>query len=356
MQSTSLYRATTVLLFFYLLITCLFYAQNFLVPFCVSILLAFLLHPISDKLEQWRVPKIAAIIISIVVAFIILGGLLFFFYSQIVSFKDDLPMLQEKLGEKVSNLQSFIERKTNITEEKQMQMAKERMGSSVAAGGEFLMGLFSATGTFLAMAALVPIYIFFMTYYKEKFAVFILRVTKSDHHQRIQLVIQKISKVTQKYLTGLLIDIAILSVLNSIGFLALGIEHAILLGVLASVLNIIPYIGVIIGSLLPMAMALLTKDSAIYALGVLGVCFTVQFIDNNFITPKVVGSSVNLNPLATLVALLIGGFIWGVAGMMLFIPLLGIFKVVLDNVESLRPYAYLIGEDADIKKIKETRN
>jgi predicted PurR-regulated permease PerM len=157
-------------------------------------------------------------------------------------------------------------------------------------------------------------------------------------------VVGKISKITQHYLSGLLIDIAILSVLNSTGFLLLGLDYAILLGVLAAVLNIIPYIGVMVGSLFPVAIALLTKDSVMVAAGALAVCVVVQFVDNNFITPKVVGSSVNLNPLATLLILIAGGLVWGVAGMMLFIPLLGMLKVVFDNVEKLKPYGYLIGE------------
>jgi predicted PurR-regulated permease PerM len=132
----------------------------------------------------------------------------------------------------------------------------------------------------------------------------------------------------------------------------LGINHAILLGVIAGFLNIIPYIGVLIGSLFPIVMALLTKDSIWIAVGALGVCVVVQFLDNNFITPNVVGSSVSINPLATLIVLVIGGMLWGVAGMMLFIPYLGMLKVVLDNVDGLKPFGYLIGEEAKLKQKK----
>jgi predicted PurR-regulated permease PerM len=132
--------------------------------------------------------------------------------------------------------------------------------------------------------------------------------------------------------------------LNSIGFLALGINHAIFLGITAALLNVIPYVGVLIGSIIPVALALITKDSIWIAVGALAVCVVVQFLDNNFITPLVIGAAVSVNPLATTIALILGGMMWGLAGMMLFIPLLGMLKVVFDRVDGLKPLGYLIGE------------
>ena len=145
-------------------------------------------------------------------------------------------------------------------------------------------------------------------------------------------------------------DIIILSILNSTGFLLLGIKHAILFGVLAAILNIIPYIGVLIGSILPIMMALITKDEISYAIGAAGVCVLVQFLDNNFITPYVVGSSVSINPLTATLALVSSALIWGVAGMVLCMPVTGMIKVVCDKVEKLKPFGYLIGEEVDYTK------
>src|SRR5690606_12314887 len=134
-------------------------------------------------------------------------------------------------------------------------------------------------------------------------------------------------------------------VLNSIGFLILGLKYAILLGFAIGFLNVIPYIGVLIGSLLPMIIALLTKDSAMYVVGALGVCLITQFLENNFITPYIVGSSVSLNPLASLVALLAAGMLWGVVGMILAIPITGMIKIVCDSIPSMRPWGYVLGEE-----------
>lgn len=350
MKPFPLLKPTIALIFILSIITLLYIARSFLIPVSVAALLAFLLFPMSRKLESWRVPRGLAIIISILFAMLIIGGLLFFFIQQAQSFAKDLPELKEQITLKLERMQSFIERKTHISEERQIEVAKENMKSTLQTGGAYLMTFLSGTGTFFAMTALIPIYIFFMTYYRDKFENFILRITNPERHAHLREVIARIAKVTQLYLRGLLIDIAILSVLNSTGLLLLGIPHAILLGVLASVLNIIPYIGVLIGSLFPVMMALITKDSIWYAAGAAGVCVFVQFIDNNFITPKVVGSSVSLNPLSTLMVLIMGGLIWGVAGMMLFIPFMGMTKVVFDNFPSLQPYGYLIGDETKMPR------
>jgi predicted PurR-regulated permease PerM len=345
MKDYPLFRPTIAIIFILALIAFLYFTRAFLIPVSIAVLFAFLLFPISRRMERWRFPRSIAIIISLLVAMAILGGLIFFFVSQVQSFASDLPQLREQVSAKMETLQAFVERKTHISEEKQLALARQNMKSQLQASGQYLMTFFTGAGTFIAMLALIPIYIFFMTYYRDKFEHFILRITKPSQHAHIKDVIERIARVTQLYLRGLLIDIAILSVLNSTGLLLLGIPHAILLGVLASVLNIIPYVGVLIGSLFPVVMALITKDSIWYAVGAAGVCTFVQFIDNNFITPKVVGSSVSLNPLSTLMVLIIGGLIWGVAGMMLFIPFMGMAKVCFDNFEKLKPLGYLIGEE-----------
>lgn len=345
MKEYPLLRPTITIVFILSFIAFLHVTRAFLIPVTVAVLFAFLLFPISRGLEKWRFPRSLAIIISILIAMLVLAGLVFFFVSQVQSFASDLPELREQISIKMEKLQAFVERKTHISEEKQLDLARQNMKSQLQASGQYLMTFFTGAGTFIAMLALIPIYVFFMTYYRDKLEDFLLRITKPEQHAHIKNVIERIARVTQLYLRGLLIDIGILSVLNSTGLLLLGIPHAILLGVLASVLNIIPYVGVLIGSLFPVVMALITKDSIWYAVGAAGVCTFVQFIDNNFITPKVVGSSVSLNPLSTLMVLIIGGLVWGVAGMMLFIPFMGMAKVFFDNFEKLKPLGYLIGEE-----------
>jgi predicted PurR-regulated permease PerM len=154
----------------------------------------------------------------------------------------------------------------------------------------------------------------------------------------------KIQNVVKNYIMGLLLVMAIIAALNTVGLLILRIEYAFFFGALAALLNIIPYLGIIIGSILPIMMALLTKDSIWYAVGVAGVFTAVQFLEGNFITPHIVGSKVSVNPLAAIIALIIGGILWGPAGMILSIPFTAITKVILDNIEPLEPFGFLLGE------------
>jgi predicted PurR-regulated permease PerM len=114
-------------------------------------------------------------------------------------------------------------------------------------------------------------------------------------------------------------------------------------------LTIIPYVGIFIGASLPVILALLTKDSAWYAVGVIGLFSFVQFLEGNFITPRITGSKVSINALAAIIALLIGGKILGIAGMILAVPCLGIFKILLSHSKHLSPFVILI-EDAPLSK------
>ena len=351
---------------FYLKVTCFailgaatilifVYASDILITFSVSLLLTFLLLPISRKLESWRFPKWLAIAISIFIAILIFGGLIAFFGYQLMSFRDDIPKLEASLMKKIAMIEKYIAQQTHISRREQTAWINQKVSEFGSQSSATIFSMFSTTTDVLANISIMPIYIFFLTLYKDKFIKFIAHVFDADVHDKTLSIIKKVSKVSQKYIKGIMIDILILSILNSIGFLLLGIKQAILFGVLAAFLNIIPYIGVLIGSIFPIAMALLTKDSLWYAAGAAGVCMFVQFLDNNFITPKVVGSAVSVNPLMAIIVLLIGAKVWGVMGMILFIPFAGMLKVLLDNIEDLKPYGYLLGEEDDIKTISKEK-
>lgn len=346
----SYYKFTIKLLFLILSVFILIWAKDLLLPLTISMFFTFLLFPISKKLMQWKIPEALAILISIIMAMAVFGGLIYFFYYQILSFSDDLPELQKSLDDKMLRLQNFINKNFNISNRDQSKWLDEKVKETAGSGDEYLMGFFSATTSFMASLALIPIYIFFLTYYKEKYKKFIVIVSRDENSENVLNILKKVSTVSQKYLKGLLLDILILSVLNSIGFLFLGLKHAILFGVLAAILNIIPYIGVLIGSILPVTMAFITKDEIGYAIGAAAVCVFVQFLDNNFITPWVVGSSVSINPLTATIVLITSAMIWGVAGMILCMPLTGMLKVVFDNIDSLKPYGYLIGEEVNYRQ------
>jgi len=344
------FQATVKLLLIALLIAFLILAQNILIPFTLAVFFTFLLLPVSRKLEHWHFPKTIAILISIVFALAMFVALLYFFFSQVVSFVNDWPVLQKALTAKLEAVQQFIEETFNVSNMEQKIWITSKIKENASTGGVLIMGIFSATTSFLASFALIPIYIFFLSLYQDKFKEFVRLIAKEDNNEHAMVVVKKVSQVSQKYLMGIFLDVVILSVLNSTGFLILGLPHAILFGVLASMLNIIPYIGVLIGSTLPILMAFLTKDTLSYPLAVAGICFFVQFLDNNFITPYVVGSSVSINPLTATLVLVGSALIWGIPGMVLCMPLTGMAKVVCDHVDTLKPYGYLLGEEVNFSE------
>jgi predicted PurR-regulated permease PerM len=173
---------------------------------------------------------------------------------------------------------------------------------------------------------------------------FIHRLFSSDQQGKVSELISKTRTLIQQYLAGLIIEAGIVAVLNTAALLILGIEYALLLGILGALLNIIPYIGGLVAVAMPMIVALITKDSAWYPVYVLIVYYTIQLIDNNYIVPKVVASKVKLNALFSLIAVFVGGAIWGVPGMFISIPLLAIVKLVCDNIDPLKPWGFLLGD------------
>jgi predicted PurR-regulated permease PerM len=136
---------------------------------------------------------------------------------------------------------------------------------------------------------------------------------------------------------------ALVGVLNSIGLLLLGVPNAILFGLIASILTFIPYIGIMVGSLLPIAIAWVTYDSIWYPVGIVAMFTFVQYLEANVIFPWAVSNRLNVNTLVVLIAIFVGGLLWGVAGMILFVPFVGILKLIADHNPKLKTLSMALG-------------
>lgn len=216
----------------------------------------------------------------------------------------------------------------------------EGMNNSSAIIGQTL-GTISGV---LALIFLMPVYIFMILFYKPLLLEFIAQLFKQEKHETVAEVLMETKTLIQSYLVGLLLETALVATLNSIGLLIIGIDYAILVGIIGALLNLIPYIGGLVAISIPMLLAIATK-SPIDALWVFIAYIIVQFIDNNIFVPKIVASKVKMNALVSIVVVLIGGALWGVAGMFLSIPITAIVKVIFDRVESLKPLGFLIGDN-----------
>jgi predicted PurR-regulated permease PerM len=353
MRYDFLKKVTQLIFLFFLVIAGLYYSKEFLIPLVIAVLLALLLLPVTRFLEKRRFNKVLAIVISLFIILIVVSTVITLFFSQVVNLGEDVPLIKKKIGERIIQVQRGIQSMTKISTEKQLEYLEGQytniLDSSTAVLGEVFVGFTGGITVF----GLILVYIFFFLLYRSKIKIFIHKISPPESHHKLEEITNRIKDLTQHYLSGILIELSILGALNSIGLMIIGIKQPLFFGYLAALLNIIPYVGVLIGSIFPVIMALVFKDSLWYAVAVAGVMTLNQFIDNNFLTPKIVGSHVRINPLVTIMAIVAGGILWGIPGMILFIPLLGMFKIICDQIDPLKPLGYMLGDEDEEKKVKK---
>lgn len=346
------FKTTTILLGLVLAFVVLSYGKFILMPLAFSALIAMLLEPLSKWLQEWKIHRAGAIIISMVLLFLLLSGILSLLSLQLLQFADSLPKANEKIQTLGNDIIQFFEATFNIAPNRQVEFIRQGLETVLNESGKYVTTALGATTNVFTTMALLPIFVFFMMYYKNMYRRF-LYMMGDGGNRAIDSVIDSVQKVTQNYIIGMMTVITLLAILNFIGLWAIGIEHALFFAVFAAILAIIPYIGIIIGSLPAIIFALLFTDSLFYPVAVIGVFAVVQFLEGNFITPNVVGSRVSINPFMALLGLIVGGNIWGIAGMILFVPFIGILKCIFDEVESLRPYGYLLGNNPETESITD---
>ena len=335
-------KGTTILFGIILLFIVLSYGKFILMPLAFAALIAMLLDPISSWLQQYKFNRVLAILTSIILLAVILGGIMSLLSIQFIQFADRLPEANAKIQTLSSDLIQFFESTFNLSPDRQVQFLERGLETAINKSGEYVSTVLGATTSVFTTIGLLPFFVFFMMYYKKMYRTF-LHTAVDGKNDAIDSVIDGIQSVTQNYIVGMMTVITILGILNAIGLWIVGIDHVLFFAAFAAILAVIPYIGIILGSLPAIIFALLFTDSLLNPIGVVAVFAVVQFLEGNFITPNVIGSQVSINPFMALIALVIGGQLWGISGMILFVPLLGILKCVFDQVETLKPYGYLLG-------------
>lgn len=353
-----LYIKITVILIAIISLTFILYvAKNIVVPLVFATILAILLHPLVNFISKFKIHRVIAILISLLLSLIIIAGLIFLLVSQINRFSESLPSLADKLtillNDSVTWLASYFDINSQKIYEWISSTKDDIINNNSIALGQILINF----GSNLVLVLLIPVYVFLILFYQPLIVEFIKRLFTSKKNEAIVVVLQT-KKVVQAYLIGLIIETVIIAVLEISALLILGIEYAVLLGILGALLNLIPYIGGIVAVAMPMIIALATKDSAWYALYILIIYYIIQLIDNNFIVPKIVASRVKINALFSIIAVIVGNALWGIPGMFLSIPLLAIIKLIFDHIEPLKPWGFLFGDTmpAFIKLNRKKRN
>lgn len=320
--------------------------ESVLVPFIISIILSILLFPLCDWFEKKKMGRVLAITITLILFTALIGVIVYLASTQIAGFSEMIPQLLDKLEKAYNNLLRWTSEKFELSIETQTNQLNTYTNQLLAKGGTVVGNALTTTSNMLGNLSIMPVYMFFLLLYRDFFRDFFYKVFKNIDKDQVDVVLSKIYDVIHSYLSGVIIVTIIVGTLNTISLLLLGIDYAIFFGFLASILLVIPYIGILIGSLLPIIIALVTKDSPMYAVGVAASFFAIQMLEGNFITPNIVGSKISINPLAAILGLLMGATLWGLAGMALCLPCIAIVKVVFDSVPNLQPYGFLMGEPA----------
>jgi predicted PurR-regulated permease PerM len=334
------FRATVTLFGMVILLYMLFVIKSILVPLAFAIMIAILLNPLVNKLQQKKIPKIAAILIALILAILFVAGLMVFISSQIVKFSNNMTMLGTKFSALFNDLQLWLQYHYSFSLEKQKQM--------IAEAGDNLKPLITQTlGTVLGTIStivLLPVYIFLLLFYKTLILNFLYEIFAEKNSDHVGIVLSQTKAAIQSYMFGLLLEGIIVAIMNSAALMILGVQYAVIIGVIGAILNVLPYIGGLIAIALPILITTVTREGYSTQLGIIACYLVIQLIDNNILVPRIVSSKVKINALVSLVIVLLGGAIWGVSGMFLSIPFVAVLKIIFDRVDGLKPWGKLLGD------------
>jgi predicted PurR-regulated permease PerM len=337
-------KITVFLIGLFALITMLYIAKDIFVPLVFAIIIAIVLHPVVNFFVRIKINRVVAIVITLFLTFLVIAAFCLLLFSQVSRFGESWPTLVDKfttmLNQTITWASGYFDIKPQNIQNWLTKTKGELINTSSAAIGQTLINI----GSVVIVLFLVPVYVFIILFYQPLLLEFIHRLFGKENHIKVSEIVTQIKTVIQRYLIGLVIEAVIVAILNSVALLILGIEYAILLGIIGALLNVIPYIGGIVAVALPMIVAFATKSTAWYAFYVMVSYYFIQLIDNNYIVPIIVSSKVKINALFSIIVVIAGNALWGVPGMFLSIPVLAIVKLIFDHIESLKPWGFLLGD------------
>ena len=349
MENSSLSKPVLLLLFILSLIALLYIGRPFLVPVGYSLLLAIALTPLCRKLEQRGLGRGLAVSVCVGLLVLLISGVISVLSVRTVNVAQDFMALQDQVFARLDKVETYVTRLTHWSQERQLGYLKSQTTLLLGMVSTYLQSLLTSAALTLVEFGLILFYIFCWMYYRERFEQFMLRVVPRREQRTARTVEEAVGEMTYQYISGRLLVLLIQGAIYYLGFLLVGGPYPLFFAILGAILNIVPYIGAVLAGLFPLLIALLT-GSVVNIIGVAGVALGNHLFESNYLTPKIVGAKVKISPLFTVFTVVIGELIWGVAGMILFIPLLGVIKIICDNVDELRPYGLLIGDETTSEK------
>jgi predicted PurR-regulated permease PerM len=348
-------KVTILLIGLFAFFTLLYIAKSIIIPIVFATIIAMVLHPLVNFFVRIKLNRVWAITITLLLTFLVMLAFGTLVISQASRFSESWPILVEKftglLNQNISDAADYFNKDPQKIHDWITKTQNQLMNSSTAAIGQTLV----IVGNGLVILFLLPVYIFLILFYQPLLLEFIHRLFGIDNKSRVSEIVVKIKSVIQQYLVGLFIEAVLVAILDAAALFILGIEYALILGILGALLNMIPYLGGLVAVAMPMMVALVTKTSPMYAVYVLVAYYIIQLIDNNYFVPYIVASKVKINALFSIIVVLVGNALWGIPGMFLSIPILAIIKLICDHIEPLKPWGFLLGDTMppllEIKKI-----
>ena len=349
-------KLNSVLISLGILCVALVLGKEIILPILFSILLANLLLPFTNFLVRKKVYKSITIILPLLVSILVGAGIVYFLSSQIVHFTEDVPALERRFDAVSHSFQVWFRESTSITIRRQNQYLQETMTDLQDRAPGFMGSTVASLTGILAYAVLMPLYTFLILYYRTMIKAFLISVFKNGSEQDVREILTESTDIAQKYLIGLALETTLVFTLNVTGFLILGIKYPVFLALLAALLNLIPYVGMLVANVMCMLITLVSSTSTTDVLWVGLILAVVQFLDNNIGMPLIVGNRVRINALVTIIGVLVGGALCGIPGMFLAIPGLAVLKVVFDKIPDLHPWGMLLGDSIETAEQATPRN
>ena len=337
-----------VLLSLVLIVLILREGSAIFIPLFFSTLIAFMLLPLVKRLERKRLPRAAAAGVSILLFVILISGIFYFLGAQIGAFSKDLPQLSTRMQGWVAELQAWVAGKYHLNATRQLEYLNKGAADFARYASVVAQALLLAVGGFAIWTIFVFIFAFFILTHRALLKNFIACLFQRKDQPRVTEIVNETKLLANGYIFGLLIEMVIVAALNCAAFFIFGVKYALLLGVLAAVLNIIPYLGIYTSAVIA-ALITLSNSTPAHALTVIIILLAVHLVDSNVLMPRIVGRRVKMNPLITIIAVLAGEMLWGIPGMFLFIPLAGILKIIFERVKGLEAWAILMGTEEQAK-------
>ncbi len=342
------------------LIAILILAKTILIPIAFALFMAFILYPLAKKFEKLGMNKVFAAFLSILMVILIIGGGIYLFSTQLIELSKELSNFQDRIIQAFADVTLYINKNVNIISNLEKNELSDKIKEWITqSSGALVSKTFTTSTTLIAGLFGTIVFTFLFLIYRDGFTQAFMRFSPEDKRERVFKMFKSVQQVGQKYLSGMILLIIIIGLANSIGLWIIGIDNPFLFGFLGAILAIVPYVGTALGAIIPILYAFVSYDSLWPVAAVAVLFWAVQLISDNLLSPRIVGGSLQINALASILSLIIGALVWGVAGMILFLPFTAMLKVIFEEFEELKPIALLIGDqnskeyNSDVKSIRK---